>query len=438
MSTVAPPVYVRENALLLATARAAPPTEAQRDLLPALDWDYLLAAADRQGATPLLHRWVQAHGLAVPSAPLTTLQTVYWTNHFRNATLLRELARVREAASAVGVPLLPLKGAALAPTYYPSPALRPMSDLDLLARVADFDRVGEVFATLGYAETPRTAAFVAERLRQPWQRERQFTATRAGMTVLVEVRAEPLDPAPSPVAELDTALAARLAAYAANVWARATAHDDDTAHITPEDLCLHVASHMVTRHADYRLIWLLDLAHLLRGTPDFDWHYLARESRALGLTVPVETALDAAARWLDAPAPPAGIWNDRATVPSVARFVATMERRVLTERINSLPDTDLAMPPLAPFWTVAASLARMRGVSPRLRVLRWLLFPSGGYLALQRGEEADIRGWRYARVAAARIGTAATTGISAVARPVMHRIMMRRLPRIGRSLRNPV
>lgn len=403
--------YRSENAVLLAATRADAPTDALRDALPALDWTYLLAAADRQGVSPLVAQWLQAHALPAPPAPAKTLQTVYWSNHFRNVALLREVARVREAAAAAGILLLPLKGAALAPAYYPSPALRPMSDLDLLARVDDFERVPAVFAALGYAQTPSTPAFVAERLRQPWQRELQFTATRGSLTVLVEVRAEPLDPAPTPIAELDTPLAARLGAYAARLWARATAAGDDAPRLAPEDLLLHVASHMVTRHADFRLIWLLDLAHLLRGTPAFDWQLLAHEAHSLGLAVPVRTALDAATRWLDAPAAPVGMWHAHGGFAPVTRLADTAERRVLAERVAAIAQADLTVPQPAPFWVAAAALTRMRGVVPRLRVLRWLLFPGGEYLAEWHGGAAgELRGGRYARAAFARLGASTATG----------------------------
>ncbi len=427
MTAPLPTQYRYENGLLLAAARADAPTEAQREGLPALNWEYLLTAADRQGVTALLAQWFQTHAyaLVLSTDEQQATQTRYWKNHFRNVVLLRELARVRAAAGAAGIALLPLKGAALAPTYYPSPSLRPMSDLDLLARVGDFGRVPAVLTALGYVQTPSTPAFVAERLRQPWQRELQFTDTRGSLAVLVEVRAEPLDPAPTPIAELDAPLAARLAAYAARLWERATPPlqgGDDAPRIAPEDLLLHVASHMVTRHADFRLIWLLDLAHLLRRTPAFDWELLARETRNLGLAVPVATALEAATRWLDAPAAPAGLWrgsrHERRVFAPVARFADTTERRVLTRRIEAIAQADLTAPQPAPFWVAAAALTRMRGLAPRLRVLRWLLFPGGEYLAEWHGGSGELRGGSYARAAFARLGASAATGFRVASRRV--------------------
>ncbi|MEO5730025.1 MAG: nucleotidyltransferase family protein, partial [Byssovorax sp.] len=77
------------------------------------------------------------------------------------------LARVASALRDVAAPTLLVKGAALALTVYPSPASRPMQDIDLLVRRADRDRVlaaltaagGVVHASPG---RPLTADFLGE------------------------------------------------------------------------------------------------------------------------------------------------------------------------------------------------------------------------------------------------------------------------------------
>lgn len=79
-------------------------------------------------------------------------------NSRRMALILADLAEIQRAASAAGVELLPLKGAALAASYYPAPGLRPMADLDLLVRPADERRLAATMAELGFAlveATPR-------------------------------------------------------------------------------------------------------------------------------------------------------------------------------------------------------------------------------------------------------------------------------------------
>jgi hypothetical protein len=84
----------------------------------------------------------------------------------------RELVRVLDALAAAGVAPLLLKGAALAYSIYPSPALRPRADTDLLIRTEDRDATVRTLATLGYEKPNVTRGdFVAYQcgfvLREP-------------------------------------------------------------------------------------------------------------------------------------------------------------------------------------------------------------------------------------------------------------------------------
>lgn len=71
-------------------------------------------------------------------------------NRRRVALLLADLAEILAAARGAGVDVLPLKGAALLAAYYADPAVRPMADLDLLARPADEPRLAAALAAIGY------------------------------------------------------------------------------------------------------------------------------------------------------------------------------------------------------------------------------------------------------------------------------------------------
>ena len=62
----------------------------------------------------------------------------------------QELCRLLEAFAAADVPILLLKGAALAYSLYPEPWLRPREDTDLLVRSADARRASDVLASAGY------------------------------------------------------------------------------------------------------------------------------------------------------------------------------------------------------------------------------------------------------------------------------------------------
>jgi hypothetical protein len=62
----------------------------------------------------------------------------------------QELCRLLQAFASADVPVLLLKGAALAYSLYPEPWLRPREDTDLLVEGVDARRAGEALASLGY------------------------------------------------------------------------------------------------------------------------------------------------------------------------------------------------------------------------------------------------------------------------------------------------
>jgi hypothetical protein len=84
-------------------------------------------------------------------------------NNLRKFALLRKvLTRAAEA----GVPLLLLKGAGLAPWAYGDLGLRPMSDLDLLARKEDEAALGSLLTDLGGVQSWEKGEYVPGPLQQ--------------------------------------------------------------------------------------------------------------------------------------------------------------------------------------------------------------------------------------------------------------------------------
>ncbi|HBX71099.1 MAG TPA: hypothetical protein DEH25_17405 [Chloroflexi bacterium] len=121
------------------------------------EWQLLASMAEAEGVGPLLYwklkavgsgqcvvespdtpasGWRNEHNGGVlalmPAAVWKFLQTSYYKTAARNAVLLGELDRILAAFEAAKIPVIVLKGAALAQTVYPDPGLRPMGDLDLL------------------------------------------------------------------------------------------------------------------------------------------------------------------------------------------------------------------------------------------------------------------------------------------------------------------
>jgi hypothetical protein len=93
-------------------------------------------------------------------------------SYFALASRHRQLAAIREAAidhllaafAAAAVPIIVLKGAALAHLIYPSPELRPMVDIDVLIDPIHAEAAVRIASDLGYAFASRHPSKFAGRL----------------------------------------------------------------------------------------------------------------------------------------------------------------------------------------------------------------------------------------------------------------------------------
>ena len=147
--------------------------------------------------------------------------------------------------------------------------------------------------------------------------------------------------------------------------------------IAPEDLLLHITSHLATRHAGFRLLWLHDICRVLVAHPtDFDWRYFWAEAAILNLTVPVEAALEAAYRWLDAPRPPAGGTRLNRLLPSTTY----VERRIAERAIAGLDRADMAVERQRAWPEAISAFCRLTSVRAQGRVLLFFVIPSREYL----------------------------------------------------------
>jgi len=102
------------------------------------EWHTILAAASQYGVVPILfHTLNQVHtNLYIPQALWTQMKHTY----YRSAAPL----------NSQGISVILLKGAHLAESVYKNLALRPMVDIDLLARKEDLLKVHEILLQQGY------------------------------------------------------------------------------------------------------------------------------------------------------------------------------------------------------------------------------------------------------------------------------------------------
>jgi hypothetical protein len=143
-----------ENCLILACARTDPDAQRIEDLVErGPDWQAILRKAERSGLVPLVHTNLRqaARSGQVPNAVAERLRQLYHRDTIHGVAR-RELLRMTLLRfSEAGVPVIVLKGAALAALVYPSPELRPMRDIDLLVNRRDVHRVAALLGSLRHA-----------------------------------------------------------------------------------------------------------------------------------------------------------------------------------------------------------------------------------------------------------------------------------------------
>ena len=261
-----------ENRLLLACmTQPAEPERIRARMRPDINWALLAMNARRLHVAPLLYRALADAGEAagVPDHISAELKRAYLTNAARNIGIYSHLAAILERFARLGIPVIVLKGAALAELVYTNRALRYISDLDLLLREEDLDPVEGLLREDGFVpvrvEHSRDWYLANHHHRPP--------LTLPGTRIVVELhhhitrRSQPFH------------------LKAGELWERAP--ETQIAGVTTrmlavEDLVLHVSLHLVQDNGFLgQLRGLCDLAHIVAAFPDqIDWDRLcARASR---------------------------------------------------------------------------------------------------------------------------------------------------------------
>jgi hypothetical protein len=113
------------------------------------DWAEVVARAEHDGFTPLLLRQLSSAGVALPQESSLQLKILSARHRLANQARAELLEEVTALFNQNGIPSLALKGGALMHLLYPDPALRPMSDLDLLIARSDLEQAGALIQGIG-------------------------------------------------------------------------------------------------------------------------------------------------------------------------------------------------------------------------------------------------------------------------------------------------
>jgi hypothetical protein len=287
MAPVSPSTVTSARVLASAARRfvgAADDTELLDLVQAPVDWPGLLSAAEREGMTGLvgveLERLASTPGVVVPLEPWRAARRRVAVS---NLATLAELTALRAMLRGLGRQAIVLKGAALIPQRYRGTLdLRPLGDVDLLLRPRDLPDVVAWLRDRGYGPFAPSSTVLS---RGPVSFD-LHTEVAGSSWVARKAHAFRLDPD--------------------RLWQEARPLDPDDPSalaLSPLHQRLHLVVHGL-KHSYSRLIWLVDIALVLR---DAEWQSLLAEARAAGAVRPLAYAVALLDAVLGLGAPPASV-----------------------------------------------------------------------------------------------------------------------------------
>lgn len=230
------------------------------------DWDFFLRAVRWHNVGGVVHHALKPHAEVLPDPVIETLREGNQLISQHNLLLAGEVMRVIRAFEEAGVPVVPLKGPALAAAIYSRFSLRPAGDIDFLVRPDDLKTAAGALSSLGYRSiTSHTEAKDLEAA----QLGREFVNEERG--VVAELHGY----------FLNTVHQFELEPEA--VWTRlgeANLDGRQIPRLSAEDTMLYLCAHG-GKHRYERLKWLCDIAELLRADVELSWPVLRARAKKL-------------------------------------------------------------------------------------------------------------------------------------------------------------
>lgn len=318
------------------------------------DWDAIIQLANRHGVSPLIYYHLKETGILkqIQDEVMRRLRNIYLFSAETNIRRCHEFSKMLRMSNKDGIPIIVLKGAALAEMIYQNIALRPMADVDLLIKGKDAQRIDRILSQLGYR---------SNRLSDHHMQWDQVNYTSKSLQI-------ELHPTLPELPDLDP----WINAFAIKISAT------DTLVLGYEDLllhlCLHINAHLRVDKSS-RLIWWYDIAKLLdHYQKELDWDYIIGITRKYKVEATICRMLRTISKWFDGDVPADVL--DRFKNDGVAMSLGNIlypagyteeERKKTRSR-----DMDINL--------VASSISVMLSTDSKIRYLFRTIFPSRKYI----------------------------------------------------------
>ena len=236
-----------------------------------LDWPTFMRIVSRQRVAGLVHNALSSAGVDVP--PATGRRLAAEARHIARQSLAfaAETASLQRGFDASGIPVIVLKGVALAQRAYGSLALKQGRDIDLLVVSGNALQALRLLERQGYELVSPSRQLDDAQRRALVHYGREAELAKTGGNLRVELHWRPVDNSML-LRDIDACSATQDVALTNGDRIRTLATDDQFAY-----LCVHGASHSWAR-----LKWLADLNALLAAENDDRIAQLYRHARDKG------------------------------------------------------------------------------------------------------------------------------------------------------------
>ncbi|MHB8484179.1 MAG: nucleotidyltransferase domain-containing protein [Candidatus Acidiferrales bacterium] len=257
-----------------------------------LDWALLLQLANENGLLPLLHKHLTE--IAAGGIRPDVLEKISQANResaLRGLLLTAELLRILDAFRQRKIRAIPYKGPVLAERAYGSPSLRQFEDLDIVTPQRFMPAVYDAMQSLDYqARLPRERFSAVGSQAIPGEYVFLHRENKAMVELHTEWTLRHFPVPPDIEKMIDRAVFVQI-------------DNKEVPAFATENALLMLAVHGAK---DFwaRLVWVADIAEILKQSPGIDWGKLLVEARKLKVTRMLNLSLSLAREILDLKLPP--------------------------------------------------------------------------------------------------------------------------------------
>jgi hypothetical protein len=240
-----------------------------------------------------------------------------------------------------GIPVIFLKGSALAETAYPKPALQHAHYLDILVKSCDFDRAVQILELCKFV---RSSVQIASEGSVELIHESQLPLILHRRLFRIPFYHVPAE----------------------EIWVRSQIHlvgNAATRLLSPADNLAHICGSLLEMPVHESLRWVCDAWFLIHRYPDLNWDVLLEHAQQSRIALPLYLTLDYLARALRAPVP-ARVLDRLSAAASAAKSI----------------EHEAALHVIQTRGGLMGLIQNSGGWRTRTLILKWALFPSPSYL----------------------------------------------------------